>query len=272
MPRWAIRYVARPRVSTPFTTMEPVRRPTRPRTDFKVDVRPAPLRPRSVTTSPLFTARSTPCSTWDSPYQACRPEMRRTSSVMRRSHVGFHHLGIARDFRIGAFDENRAPLQHRDRVADAGDHAHVVLDHEHRAPDRDFLDEVLHAIDVLVAHPRGRLVEEHELGLHRERGRDLERALAPIGELARIDLGEALEPDLLEKLHRAAVQHLERLLALPEMKARANGALQRDAHVFEHREVREHRGDLERAMTPRRATSAGRSRVMSRPLKRIVPA
>src|ERR1700675_3090905 len=114
-------------VSTPFTTIEPVLRPTRPRIDLSVEVRPAPLRPRSVTTSPLFTARSTPCSTCDSPYQACSPEMRRTGSLMGRSHIGFHHLGIARDFRIGAFGENGAPLQHRDRVADAGDDAHVVL-------------------------------------------------------------------------------------------------------------------------------------------------
>src|SRR5262245_31317902 len=59
--------------------MEPVRFPTSPRIDLNVDVRPAPLRPRSVTTSPLFTAKSTPWSTCDSPYQAWRLETRRTS-------------------------------------------------------------------------------------------------------------------------------------------------------------------------------------------------
>src|SRR5688572_32228718 len=115
MPRCAILYVGEPIVSTPFTAIEPVRRPTRPRIDLSVDVRPAPLRPRSVTTSPLFTVKSTPCSTCDSPYQACRLETRRTSG-MRRPHVRLDHLRIRGDFRVGSFGEHRAALQHRDRV------------------------------------------------------------------------------------------------------------------------------------------------------------
>src|SRR5258708_5015450 len=250
MPRRALRYVGHAIVSTPFTMIVPVRLPTRPRIDLRVEVRPAPLRPRSVTTSPLFTARSTPCSTWDSPYHACRPEIRRTSSAMRGSHIGFHHLGIRGDLGIRAFGEHRAALQHRDRVADAGNEAHVVLHHEHRASARDFLDEVPHAVDVLVAHSRRRLVEEHQLRLHRERGGDLERALATVGELPRVDAREALEAYPLEKGHRAAIQRVERPFALPEMKARAQGALQRDAHVLEHGEVRKYRRDLEGADDP----------------------
>src|SRR5690242_20702281 len=96
MPRWAMRYVGQPTVSTPFTLIEPVRRPTIPRIDLRVEVRPAPLRPSRVTTSPLSTARSTPCSTCDSPYQAFTPEMRRTSSAMGRPHVGLHDLRVGR--------------------------------------------------------------------------------------------------------------------------------------------------------------------------------
>src|SRR2546425_278337 len=119
-------------VSTPFTMMEPARRPTRPSTDFSVEVRPAPLRPRSVTTSPLFTERSTPCSTCDSPYQALRPEIRRTSA-MGGPHVSLDHLRIRRDLRVRPLGEHGSTLQHRDGVADAGDDAHVVLDHEHGA-------------------------------------------------------------------------------------------------------------------------------------------
>src|SRR5258706_14215069 len=135
--------------------MEPWRRPTSPRIDFSVEVRPAPFLPRSVTTSPLRTVRSTPWSTWDSPYHACRPEMRRTSSAMRRPHVRLHHRRVGRDLRVASLAEHRAALQDRDRVADPGDHAHVVLDHEHGAPRGDFLDEVPHAVHALVAHARG---------------------------------------------------------------------------------------------------------------------
>ena len=41
------------------------------------------------------------------------------------------------------------------------------------------------ALDILVSHARGRLVEQHHLRLERERRRDLERALATVGKLAR---------------------------------------------------------------------------------------
>src|SRR5258708_16013300 len=131
----------------PFTLMDPWRRPTRPRIDFNVEVRPAPLRPSSVTTSPLCTVRSTPCSTCDSPYHALRPAMRRTSSAMGGPHVRLHHRGIRRDLRVAALREHRAAREHGDRLADAGDHAHVVLHHEHGAARGDFLDEALHAVD-----------------------------------------------------------------------------------------------------------------------------
>src|SRR6185503_13284180 len=112
-------------VSTPPTTMDPARRPTSPRIDLRVEVRPAPLRPRSVTTSPLFTLKSTPCSTCDSPYHAWRSFTRRTSpapdrfcpgSGMRRSHIRLDHLRVRRDFRVRALGDDRAALQHGDRV------------------------------------------------------------------------------------------------------------------------------------------------------------
>src|SRR5688572_17530910 len=102
MPRWATRYVGQVTVSTPFTLIEPVRRPKRPRIDLRVDVRPAPLRPRRVTTSPLCTTRSTPCRTWDSPYQAWTPARLRTCSAMRRPHVRLHHLRVGRDLLVVA--------------------------------------------------------------------------------------------------------------------------------------------------------------------------
>src|SRR4030088_849511 len=101
----------------PFTAIEPLRLPTSPRIDLSVEVRPAPLRPRSVTTSPLFTVRSTPCSTCDSPYQACRFAMLRTASAMGSPHVRFHHRGIGRDLGIRALGEHRAAREHRDAVA-----------------------------------------------------------------------------------------------------------------------------------------------------------
>ncbi len=68
-----MRWVGKPMVSCPYTLIEPWREPVSPMMARRVEVRPAPLRPSRVTTSPGCTTMSTPCKTCDSPYQACRP-------------------------------------------------------------------------------------------------------------------------------------------------------------------------------------------------------
>ena len=98
MPSLAIWCGAQFTVSWPRMVMEPVRRPTSPRMDLMVVVRPAPLRPNSVTTSPSLTVMFTPCRMCDSPYQDCRLLMRKNSLesamgtlqlVVCSAHVGF---------------------------------------------------------------------------------------------------------------------------------------------------------------------------------------
>src|SRR2546426_473435 len=125
-------------VSSPWTLMEPLRAPVRPMMARSVDVRPAPLRPSSVTTSPGWTTRSMPCSTWDSPYQACRPlisnagaviSMRSLQLAVGGAHIRFHHLRVARNFLVRSLGQHGAALQHRDAVGNGGDHLHVVLHH-----------------------------------------------------------------------------------------------------------------------------------------------
>src|SRR5262249_8982525 len=160
---------------------EPLRRPMRPMIARIVLVRPAPLRPRSVTTSPSSTCRFTPCSTCDSPYQPCRSLISRKRLAMvsasaepprggrapRRgpwgkkeatwglssmcscqldvgaAHVGLDHRRVLRHLLVRPFGQRRAALQHGDRVGDAPDDAHVVLDHQHGAVGSYALDEVL---------------------------------------------------------------------------------------------------------------------------------
>src|SRR5574343_1341104 len=105
--------------SRPLMVMEPVRLPTRPTMDLTVVVRPAPLRPSSVTTSPLCTVRSTPCRMCDSPYQACRLLMRRNSvasamgtlqRVVGAAHVGLEHLGIRGNHFVRSFCDHLTAL------------------------------------------------------------------------------------------------------------------------------------------------------------------
>ena len=92
-------------VSRPLNMIDPARRGTSPMIDFIVVVLPAPLRPSRVTTSPSPTWKSTPCSTWLSPYHAFRPftvnigasAMRRSRKRRRRigAEIGGDHLGVA---------------------------------------------------------------------------------------------------------------------------------------------------------------------------------
>src|ERR1700761_619893 len=113
-------------VSWPLTLIEPLRAPVRPMIARIVVVRPAPLRPSSVTTSPSSTWKSTPCSTCDSPYQAFRPLISRKGVDMfsvgsdelglRGAHVGLDDLRVLRDLGVRSFGQQRAALQHGDGV------------------------------------------------------------------------------------------------------------------------------------------------------------
>src|SRR5215212_6241938 len=116
-----------PTVSCPWTLIEPLRLPISPRIARSVLVRPAPLRPSKVTTSPSSTFRLTPCSTCDSPYQPCRSAISRKVRAIsvrplqlgvRRAHVGLDHGRVAGHLGIGTLGQRGTALQHGDRVGD----------------------------------------------------------------------------------------------------------------------------------------------------------
>src|SRR5919204_4598388 len=172
-------------VSTPSIFTEPVRWRTIPMIDFMVVVFPAPLRPTSVTSSPLRTSRSTPWSTWDSPYQACSVPTESSASGMLGAQVRGDHGRILRDGLVVPFGEHLAAGEHRDALGETRDHAEVVLHHQHRAVLCHALDERCNPIDVFVTHTGGRLVEQHQLRIERERGGGLQRPFAAGGELPR---------------------------------------------------------------------------------------
>ena len=79
-----------------------------------------------------------------------------------------------------------AVLEDRDPLGDAHDHLHVVLDeeHGHALLVADLLDERRELGGLLRVHARGRLVEEEELRVRRERARDLEPPLIAVRERA----------------------------------------------------------------------------------------
>src|SRR5437660_5945137 len=104
-----------------------------PMIDFSVVVLPAPLRPSSVTTSPARTSKVAPCSTWDSPYQACSPSTASRgaapTSGMAGSKIGFAHLRMGGDRLVVAFGQYPAAGQHGDAIGQVRHDAEIVLDH-----------------------------------------------------------------------------------------------------------------------------------------------
>src|SRR3546814_625396 len=120
----------------------------------------------------------------------------------------------------------------------------VVLDHEDRALPSDAGDERGDALDVLLRHAGGRLVEQQQLRLQRQRGGDLQRPFTPVRQFARLDIGKGREADVAEILHGLLVEAPQHRFGAPEVEALAAPALQGDANVFQRAHVREDRRDL----------------------------
>src|SRR6266852_1522167 len=123
---------------------------------FIVVVLPAPLRPSRVTTSPTMTSKVTPCSTCDSPYHACSPLTDSNGAVsglsMADPEIGFAHQRVGRDRLVIALGQHPPAGEHGDAVGEVGDHAEIVLDHQHCALGGDRFDQRADALDVLVSH------------------------------------------------------------------------------------------------------------------------
>src|ERR1700730_14954436 len=157
--------------------------------DFSVVVLPAPLRPSSVTTSPAATWKWAPWSTWDSPYQACSASTASKGAVaglsMANSEIGFAHARVGRDRLIVALSEHAAAREDGDAVREVGNHAEIMLHHQHGAGSGDRLDESADAIDVFVPHACHGLVEQKHLGVERQGRGDLQGAFAAIGQFHR---------------------------------------------------------------------------------------
>ena len=131
-------------------------------------------------------------------------------------------------------------------MAEIGDHVEIVLDHQHGAILGDRADEFRDRADILMAHAGHRLVEQQHLGIERQGGRDLQHALAAVGEIAGHLVARVVEADGLQQLLGARRQRVERRQRAPELHVQTLRPLQRDPHIVEHGEVRKDRGDLER--------------------------
>src|ERR1700683_3277098 len=144
---------------------------------LSVVVLPTPLRPSKVTTSPARTSKLTPCRTCDSPYQACRSFTVRSAAIsgMAGPQIGFAYRRIGRHRLVIALREHPPAGEHGDAVAQIGNDAQIVLDHEHGAIRRRCADERADPHDIFAAHAGRRLIEQQQRWTKRQRRRELER-------------------------------------------------------------------------------------------------
>jgi hypothetical protein len=94
-------------------------------------------------------------------------------------------------------------------------------------------------------HAGRRFVEQHHHRVERERGRDLQRTLAAIGELARLAIGIFRQRHVLQQRPGAVVVAAQHRIGAPEVEGATALALQGQLHVLQHRQMREHGRDLE---------------------------
>ena len=169
---------------------------------------------------------------------------------MAGPEIGFAHRGILRHRLVVALGQHIAAGQHGDAVAQIGDNAEIVLDHQHGALVGERFDQRADAGDVVVAHAGHRLVEQQHLRLERERGGDFQKPLPAIGQFDGQRIHVRRQPDVADQRRSLIVQRMQHALRPPEIERAAAPALQRDAHVFEHGEMGKHRRDLKRANQP----------------------
>jgi hypothetical protein len=128
-----------------------------------------------------------------------------------------------------------------------------------------FLMSCLDPVDVLEAHALRRLVEQHQLRVHRQRRRDLEGALPAVAELDRGHLGVGGEVDRAEQVERLGVEHLsdfsgfQKWNEVPSFRCSATRTFSSTERWANTAEIWNER------TTPIRAIATGVSAVMSRP-------
>ena len=158
------------------------------------------------------------------------------------------HVGVGANLLRRAFGEDRAAHQHGDALGEAEHEVHVVLDDEHGDVLRQRVDGVEDDVALGARHAGGRLVEQQHLGLQAERDRDLDQALAAIGQLRDALLRRRPRASAFRAAASTSSITSRALAGRPQHGRRRADALgDRDVDVLQHREAAEQPVDLEGA-------------------------
>ena len=151
-------------------------------------------------------------------------------------------LGVSKQLVRGLILLDVTAVEEDGAAADLACEAHLVRhdDHRHAA-----LGEVLHHVEHLADHlgveGAGRLVEEHDLGVHHQRAHDGDTLLLTAGELAGIGVGAVGKAHAAEQLERLGLS----LLLVHALDACGRGGqVVHHVHVVEEVELLEHHAHL----------------------------
>ena len=132
-------------------------------------------------------------------------------------------------------------MEEADAVADLAGERHLVGGDQHRHPvGLQAADHVEHLADEFGVERGGDLVEQHHLGVHRQRPGDRHTLLLAARQLVGIRVGAGGEPEPGQHLQGVAAS---RGLRDPEHLARADRDVVGDRHVREQVEALEHHAD-----------------------------
>src|SRR3990172_9609645 len=187
IPSWTIRCGAmRSRCRPPKVTV-PARGRMIPDTARSVVDFPAPFEPMSVTISPSSTARSIPLTAVMAPYPAIRPATSRRAIARlfhrSRPQVCLNHARISLNLGRCSFCDLSAVVQHRDALAYAHHHSHLVFDQHYGGLElvADPADQADHRSALLRIHSGGGLIEQEQPRASGECAWDLEAPLVAVG-------------------------------------------------------------------------------------------
>src|SRR5690606_29611072 len=182
--------------------------------------------------------------------EAAQPEYRIASGRstrqalenLRQEQLRARVLGVLEEVLRRALLDNPSLIEEQHAIRHFASEAHLVRDHDHRhAAQRQFLHHVEHFLDHLRVKCRGRLVEEHDLRLHRQRPRDSHPLLLPARQLAGILVALLRDADALQQL--ACLGFGSVLLPVTHFHRREHDVLQH-REMREKVELLEHHADL----------------------------
>src|SRR5689334_22538861 len=106
-----------------------------------------------------------------------------SSASMLPPEIGLDDPWVTEHLAGRAFGDDRSLLKRDRAVGDAGEEVDLVIDYaERRMRGPEVAQHFLEAADLVLAQPRGWLVEEEELRLAHHRHGDSEHLLLPVGQ------------------------------------------------------------------------------------------